>query len=852
MSVSSLSIEISLLKDHSDQNPKGYTVKWADLADELRNGTVSPCTRADGPNKCVGKKCAHKSNLPATVAAGHSVWMPTAMDGKGRKEENVLFVTVLVLDIDHVASDVMDNALSRIAADQIAYVCHSTHNHNPDNDCAYRLVLALSRPAKPEEFSILRAQVVQKYNLPNDETTRNVNRIFYFPSSRVDVAPFFEESGYGTDNTDPGVALDVDAILASAPKTPVQKTSPVQIVVDEPEPVATNLQDIGKSILAFARSRQDDVKAAILRRAATGKALAIPGKQIDRVDPDGVPHGRDSAIGSLTWSIPWIPGVRDLAEEVLCLFLAPCFKAMADDEFDAAHWENEFLRRLAKSYESFPERKAEIDAKLAAKDADNEAMRAALDKIVAKKNPASVVIEAPTDNVATTDRFSRDDIMSSLLKHEKTGKVLDETVNFVSILLQSEETGTIRFNEITKKIDVIGGRFAGLNLERLSTAVGMWLCTSWGVTKISYANVERALVEVAHLNSYNPLQDYLNGLVWDGVPRIDRALIDLANVKTTNDQDEDITEYVQTISRKWFVSVVARALKPGCQVDTMLILKGEEGTKKTTFFRVIGGNYFGTTNVKMGDKDSKLSASSAWVVEYGELSGLRRSNNEEAKSHLSETEDFFRAPYARTVEKTPRTCVFVGTTNDNDVLPNDRKNRRFWLVDVMSEIDAQKVRAERDQLLAEAVHVYRASTDAEGNPIEENCPWWLSKSEQVISTQAASSNTVESVIQARFLQRWATGARADTLPSLTALEMIKDDKGLPPGYTEMSALKELARVLEALGFDKKRSVIAGCKVTCFHASPAMMNLSSDEITAAVGKSKMPTFGPTVNAPTPAR
>ncbi|KTE93913.1 hypothetical protein FE68_15755, partial [Staphylococcus aureus] len=85
----------------------------------------------------------------------------------------------------------------------------------------------------------------------------------------------------------------------------------------------------------------------------------------------------------------------------------------------------------------------------------------------------------------------------------------------------------------------------------------------------------------------------------------------------------------------------------------------------------------------------------------------------------------------------------------------------------------------RDQLLAEAVHVYRASTDAEGNPIEENCPWWLSKSEQVISTQAASSNTVESVIQARFLQRWATGVRADTLPRLTALEMLKDAKGLP-------------------------------------------------------------------------
>ena len=827
-------INICLLTDQFDKSPVGVTVKWSDIVELLETHTVTKCTLANGPDKCAGKQCVHKSKLPPNACEGFSAWMPIKSDGQGRKLENTEKLTVLVLDIDHVHETAIDGVLTRLAAQEMAYVCHWTHNHAPPADGCYRVVMPLTRDVTPGEFADLRAKVTEIFAIPNDRPTRNVNRLFYLPTTRADVTPFCEISGY--DNGSDGKPLDVDGILATVvKKVPSVKPSIVMVQSEEEsEPVTHDFAEIRKSLLKFASGRDDAQKAAILRRAANGKALALPGHASDVVDPDGVPHGRDSAIGQLTWTIPWIDGVGDVDEDALCEFFAPCFRAMADDKLDAGHWKNQFLTRLGKSLESFPERKREIEEKKALREQEKQEMREVLGRIIQKKKPA---VQAMPENIA--DKLTHEEISEKLEKHPKSGQILATHNNLLAILMLSVETGTIRFNDNTKAIEVVGGLFAGLGVDVLALEIKSWLGSAWGLSSIAKQIVEEAVLHVAYKNRVNPLQDYLRGLVWDGKPRIDNALIELANAKTTDGEGEDITEFVRAISRKWFVSVVARALKPGCQVDTMLIFKGDEGLKKTTFFRKIGGEHFATSVVKMGDKDSKLSASSAWIIEYGEMASLRRSHGDDIKSHLSETEDFFRAPYARSYEKTPRTCVFVGTTNDDDVLPNDKKNRRFWVIEIEKKIDAARVQDERDQLLAEAVHVFLANTDAKGNPIEANSPWWLTDDEQEKASSIANENKRGSTLVDRFLQKWVTlNARPEMLASLDILDMVKDEKGLPTGHNENSAMKEISTALVSMNCEKLRKRIGGNPKTIFKMSQEMLEMKADDVFGVVGKPKL--------------
>ncbi len=82
-----------------------------------------------------------------------------------------------------------------------------------------------------------------------------------------------------------------------------------------------------------------------------------------------------------------------------------------------------------------------------------------------------------------------------------------------------------------------------------------------------------AILSVASDNPFNPLQDYLSGIEWDGIKRIDSWLMDYIGA-----EDKECT---RVIGRKFLISAVARAMRPGCKVDTMLVLEGEQGIGKS-------------------------------------------------------------------------------------------------------------------------------------------------------------------------------------------------------------------------------------------------------------------------------
>jgi predicted P-loop ATPase len=216
---------------------------------------------------------------------------------------------------------------------------------------------------------------------------------------------------------------------------------------------------------------------------------------------------------------------------------------------------------------------------------------------------------------------------------------------------------------------------------------------------------EESLTEAAKTRPWNPVEEELRGLVWDGRER---------TKKFTEAVVKEPTKLDEQILRKWLVGYVARGIKPGCKLDTMLCLTGVEGAYKTSFARLMAGGAerFNDTPTFESDKDSAMARGGMRVVEVGEGAAARRADRFALKNDLSKTFDHFRPPWGRTVERRDRGFVYILTSNPDDFLRSDQDGlRRFWPVKVRDEIDLKWIEANHGQLLAEAVAAFDAGEE---------------------------------------------------------------------------------------------------------------------------------------------
>ena len=177
----------------------------------------------------------------------------------------------------------------------------------------------------------------------------------------------------------------------------------------------------------------------------------------------------------------------------------------------------------------------------------------------------------------------------------------------------------------------------------------------------------------ARRRAFNPLLDRLEGTAWDGTARLDTMLVAYFGA-------EDIP-YTREVGRRWMISAVARACKPGCKADHIPVLEAPQGSLKSTACGVLALEpaWFADEVADLGTKDSALDLHGKWVIELGELSAMRRSDIERVKAYVSRQVDHFRPPYGRRSQDHPRRCVFVGTTNADSYLADETGNRRFGL-----------------------------------------------------------------------------------------------------------------------------------------------------------------------------
>lgn len=245
-----------------------------------------------------------------------------------------------------------------------------------------------------------------------------------------------------------------------------------------------------------------------------------------------------------------------------------------------------------------------------------------------------------------------------------------------------------------------------------------------------------------HKHAYNAVQDFLRSLpAWDGVPRLDTLFCDYLGAEDT--------VYTRAVCRKSITAAVARAMEPGVKYDTMPILAGPQGIGKSTFLRILGGDWFSDSLTTFEGKEACEMLQGVWINELGELNGLSRSETNAVKQFLSKVDDIFREPYGRRTTVFPRRCVFFGTTNEKEFLRDKTGNRRFWPVDCGINESVKSVfrdlPEEQPQIWAEALVAWQL-----GEPL------YLSGEAKAISEKAqeehSEHNAKEGVIL-EFIER---------------------------------------------------------------------------------------------------
>ena len=296
-----------------------------------------------------------------------------------------------------------------------------------------------------------------------------------------------------------------------------------------------------------------------------------------------------------------------------------------------------------------------------------------------------------------------DESLWNRLQTKEDGSVKPTFLNAVLILRHDPKiNGLMRFNELSQvperdsdEKDWKGGEDWGdADSFKVREHVGAVYDVDFPDRKI-----EDAILNQALKRRYHPIRDYLSGLVWDGVGRIETVFIRYFGCS------DDV--YVREVALCWFVAAVYRVFEPGYKFDTALVIAGEQGIGKTSFLREIGKiEWYGELS-SFEDKEGVEQTLGKWIIEISEMTATNKQQIEQQKTFLSACHTRTRLSYDRRAKDYKRQCVFSGSTNQDQYLKDSTGNRRWWPLDAtVEEVDLEKLRGEVDQLWAEATQLY--------------------------------------------------------------------------------------------------------------------------------------------------
>ena len=592
------------------------------------------------------------------------------LKGGRRKKDCVISRSAITLDMDYGTPGILDELELFFDMKMVVY---STHKHMPEKP-RLRVIIFLTRDVTPDEYGAVSRMLASDIGIELfDDSTYEPSRMMYWPSTSSDGEYVFREID--------GALVDPDTVLlrykdwhdvSAWPVSNRQSTVVQKSMTKQADPLK-------KDGLIGAFNRTYSVTQAIEKFLPDvyRPSKAIPGRY------DYIPA--DSAAGVVIYDDLF--AYSHHATDPCCGKLLSAFDVVRLHKFGE-------LDEKAKE--------GTVPGKLPS--------FIAMQDFVLQDEEAKATLMREKQEQAAEEFTSEDTDWQSRLELDRRGNIIDNIRNVGLITKFDENFKNVVYNEFKDTLDVIGPLpweqvKQGWNDTDFANAK-MYFGSKYGIW--SPAKFKDAILATASSERrYHPIKEYFDSLTWDGTPRVDTLLIDYFGA--------DDTPYTRAVIRKTLVAAVARIYKPGTKFDSILVLNGPQGVGKSTFFAILGKEWFSDSLSisDMKDKTASEKLINNWILEISEMSGIRKTEVEVVKSFVSRQDDKFRQAYGVNVESHPRKCIIVGSTNsEGGFLRDVTGNRRFWPVHVPGtgkyhpwELNCT------DQIWAEAIHLYNEGED---------------------------------------------------------------------------------------------------------------------------------------------
>ena len=634
------------------------------------------------------------------------------LKGGRRKKDCVEFRSALTLDMDHAVPDIPEQVEMFF---DFRCIIYSTHKHTAENP-RLRLIIPLTRNVSPDEYVAVARKVAEDIGIEMfDDTTYEPSRLMYWPSTSADGEFLFRD-------------------IAGEPLSP--------------DDVLSRYKDWRDSSEWPVSSRQQNIVQREMR------------KQADPLTKDGV-------IGAFcrTYSI----------EEAIAAFLPDVYQPSAmpgrydyipaDSQAGVVVYEGKFAYshhatdpacgKLMNAFDMVRiHRYGDLDEKVAE---DTEASKlpsfGAMSEFAVNDENVKMTIAGERMEKAEKEFSGENEDWQKELEYEKRSTVVKNTLrNLLLILNNDEKLKGIVFNQLSDGMEIKGevpwehpSRFwRDADDAQLISYVDLTYGT------FSARNYDIAVTKVADDRSYHPIREFLSSLPeWDKVPRVDTILVDFLGAADN--------AYVRAVTRKTLCGAIARVMNPGCKFDTMLVLNGPQGKGKSTLISKLCGEWF-NDSLLLNDTKDKTAAEKLqgyWILEIGELAGLKKTEIETLRGFLSRQNDIYRASFGRRATPHPRQCVFIGTTNaENGYLRDTAGNRRFWPVKTPGDAGRaswEMTEEEIRQIWAEALVRYK-----EGEPLhlDNELAGMALKEQQIAMEVDEREGMVRDYLEMPLPERW--------------------------------------------------------------------------------------------------
>lgn len=551
-------------------------------------------------------------------------------EGK-RRTGTVLCRSMLTLDMDHGTPDILDE-LSMFNSYKMCI--YSTHKHTPEAP-RLRLIMPFKRDVSEDEYPAVARKVAQEIGMDMfDDTTYQPHRLMYWPSTSSNGEYVFKVMD--GDVLDPDYYLNLYDDWRDASTWPVSSRES-EAMKRSAKQQADPLTKTG-AVGAFCRTYSI--------RKAIEKFLP------DVYEPSAM-EGRYDYIPADSSA-----GVVIIDEKFSYSFHATdpaCGQLL--NAFDVV--------RVHKFPDEVPKKSFNAMADFAVAD---EAVKM---RIFKEKQQAAA------------EEFDEEDsdAWKKQLEYDRRSMELVNNLHNITLIMQNDENlKGIVFNQLADGMEIKGKvpwkHPAKFWRDADDAQLICYVDAAYGT--FSARNYDIAVAKVVDDRSYHPIREFFESLPeWDAVKRVDTLLIDYLGAEDS--------PYVRAVTRKELCAAYVRVHKPGVKFDTMIVLNGDQGIGKSTLIAKLGGEWY-SDSLNLSDMNDKTAAEKLqgyWIMEIGELAGMKKADLDKVKAFISRQDDKYRASFGRRVTPHPRQCVFFGTTNSqNGYLRDITGNRRYWNVKV--------------------------------------------------------------------------------------------------------------------------------------------------------------------------